>query len=156
MKFSCHVTTSEAMQNLGAELAKICNSNCIIFFSGDLGVGKTTLVRGFLRAFGVKTPVKSPSFTLLEPYFIDHKKIYHFDFYRLFDPEELEFIGARDYFNCNSICLVEWPERGHDMLPRPDLICRIIFTVDGRMVEFVSVSSKGVKILEQLKAMHVT
>ena len=93
----------------------------VIFLSGELGSGKTSLSRGILRALGVTGPIKSPTYTLVEPYVLGQLTIYHFDLYRLTDPEELLDIGLSDYLDANALLLIEWPERAEAVLPRPSL-----------------------------------
>ncbi len=118
MKFI--INSEEEMEALGARLAAQYPIGTI-YLQGELGAGKTTLVRGWLRARGHKGTVKSPTYTLIEPYELAGRQIYHFDLYRLNDPQELENIGARDYFRPDSLCLIEWPERGESYLSPPDL-----------------------------------
>lgn len=124
-----YLNSAEETERFGAELWKLLPEKCLIFLQGQLGAGKTTLVRGFLRAAGFSGAVKSPTYTLAEEYLVNHRKIVHFDLYRLTDPEELEWIGIRDYFNQNGICFVEWPEQGKGFLPEPDGV--IILTNEG-------------------------
>jgi tRNA threonylcarbamoyladenosine biosynthesis protein TsaE len=122
----------EATEAAGASLAQVCPPRCMIYLHGDLGAGKTTLTRGFLRGLGYAGAVKSPTFTLVEPYELAGRKIYHFDLYRLTSPEELEYLGIRDYLE--GICLVEWPQRA--VLPPPDWIIRLAYDAHGRWLEW--------------------
>ncbi len=128
------VATPDELEAFGAELARRVRPSDVIFLHGPLGAGKTTLVRGMLHAMGVESAVTSPTYTLIEPYKVSLKDaetgheagegtgevdIWHFDLYRVEDSEELELMGARDCFSPSSICLIEWPERGHGFLPPP-------------------------------------
>lgn len=124
-----YLASTEATEQFGAALWTLLPEKGVIFLQGDLGAGKTTLVRGFLRASGFMGAVKSPTFTLVEEYTLGERKIFHFDLYRLNDPEELEWMGIRDYFDQNSLCFIEWAERGTGFLPEPDMI--ISLTVEG-------------------------
>ena len=126
-----NIKSPKEMQDFGCSLSKTCqssaNNEIVIYLSGNLGAGKTMLVSGFLKGFGHKGKTKSPTFTIVEPYQFDNKNIYHFDLYRLVDPNELEYIGIRDYFSNNSIVLIEWPERAIEYLNQADLVCKISF-----------------------------
>lgn len=188
------IIDENAMTGLGAELAKVSPPGSIIYLDGDLGAGKTTLVRGFLRSQGYTGAVKSPTFTVVEPYTLDNNKFYnynelegdlkldgdnnsltlskddlklkynyndgleqtheqrvfHFDLYRLEDPEELEYIGIRDYLDGQAIALIEWPEKGAGVLPKADLIVKIIYQHQGRKVELLPQTKTGAVIVSKL------
>ena len=173
------IINEDAMAGLGAQLAVLVPAGTIIYLDGDLGAGKTTLVRGFLRALGHQGAVKSPTFTIVEPYYLDYNKlynyneleeelkldasldikeelkksglkVYHFDLYRLEDPEELEYLGIRDYLDGQAIALIEWPDKGVGVLPRADLIIKITHQNQGRGIELVSQSIIGAAIVSKL------
>ena len=110
-----------AGQQLAAQLAP----GMTVFLEGTLGAGKTTITRGILNTFGHSGAVKSPTYTLVEPYEQLTPSVYHFDLYRLGNPEELEYMGIRDYFSPDAICLVEWAERGEGVLPHPNMVLRL-------------------------------
>lgn len=145
------IPNEQAMLALGAKIAMACQNPTTIFLKGQLGAGKTTFTRGFLRGLGYEGHVKSPTYTLVESYQFDHRTLYHFDFYRLRDPVELEYIGIQDYFAANAICLIEWPDYGAGMLPSPDLLCDIELIEKGREVKLISSSEKGSTILHRFE-----
>jgi len=147
-----HVAGEEAMVRLGRIVASILKAGSALYLCGDLGAGKTTLARGLARGLGHEGAVKSPTYTLVEPYLDLTTPLYHFDLYRLGDPEELEYLGVRDYFDGTAIALVEWPERGGGFLPNPDLEISIAPEGDGRRVRFRSCSDRGRAALTRLGA----
>jgi len=120
---------------LGAELVDLLSGAPVVFLQGQLGAGKTTLVRGILRALGHSGSVKSPTYTLLEPYEVSGRTVYHFDLYRIGEVEELDFIGIDELMDADAIKLVEWPERGAGRLPEPDVVVRLSLEGEGRRVE---------------------
>lgn len=122
----------QATEALGAALAAGVAPGRVLHLRGDLGAGKTTLVRGLLRALGYAGRVKSPSYTLVEPYKLSSLHFYHFDFYRLKDRSEWLSSGFREYFNPHSVCVVEWPENAGDLLAIPDLEVELKFAAAGR------------------------
>jgi len=143
---------NEAEQEaLGGHLCNALQGGAVIHLHGDLGAGKTTLVRGFLRSLGHRSAVKSPTYTLIEPYEIGGRHIYHLDLYRLGDPEELDYLGIRDLLDGQAVLLVEWPERGAGELPPADIQVNIAYLDGGRRLEFSSHSRRGEEILSRLK-----
>ena len=122
-----------------------------VHLCGPLGAGKTTLVRGLLRGLGYRSSVKSPTYTLVEPYELEGRCLYHFDLYRLASPLELEEFGVRDYFHEGALCVVEWPERGAGALPGPDLICDLRVSGGGRVLRVREESARGRSLLAAWK-----
>ncbi len=136
---------------LATQVAKLSGQSAIIYLSGQLGAGKTTFSRGFLQGLGFVGNVKSPTYTIVEPYQLAQGVVNHFDFYRIQDPNELELMGVRDYFQENSICLIEWPECATGLLPAPDIICVLLLKEFGREVTIEAKSQAGETIVKQLK-----
>ena len=135
---------------LGARLAQAIGIGQTVYLHGDLGAGKTTLVRGLLHGLGHAGKVKSPTYTLVEPYVISGLSLYHFDLYRFNDPEEWDAAGFRDYFNPQSVCLVEWPERARELLPDPDLDIELSPQAGGRVVRLIANTDAGRQTLKAL------
>lgn len=150
------VPNADAMRQLGADIGKaLLDSNApaqCVALEGELGAGKTTLVSGVLAAAGIEGPVRSPTYTLIEPYEATGRFIYHLDLYRLTDPGEIEPLGIRDLLHGGSILLIEWPSRGQGRLPPIDLSIELSYVQsgEGRAVRAVAGSSAGIKVLEHL------
>jgi len=141
-----------ATEALGAALASGARAGRVIHLRGDLGAGKTTLVRGLLRALGHAGRVKSPTYTLVEPYELSSLHFYHFDFYRLKNKEEWEQAGFREYFNGEALCAVEWPERAHGLLAPPDLDIELRFEDEHRCARLDAHSAPGASWLSSLRS----
>ncbi|MDZ7753557.1 MAG: tRNA (adenosine(37)-N6)-threonylcarbamoyltransferase complex ATPase subunit type 1 TsaE [Gammaproteobacteria bacterium] len=138
---------AEAMEALGARIVDALGGRGLVFLAGELGTGKTTLVRGALRHMGHQGSVKSPTFTLVEPYEINSQMVFHFDLYRLGDAGELEFMGFRDYIAGDTLCFVEWPERGAGGLPPPDIEVRLEYRGSGRGAVVGAATARGAEVL---------
>ncbi|REL28533.1 tRNA (adenosine(37)-N6)-threonylcarbamoyltransferase complex ATPase subunit type 1 TsaE [Thalassotalea euphylliae] len=154
MKKQYFLADEAATVGLGTALAEVVKNHLqqgiTVFLNGDLGAGKTTLTRGFVRGMGHQGNVKSPTYTLVEPYELAPWQVYHFDLYRLADPEELEFMGIRDYFTDKSCSFIEWPEKGQGLLASPDLIIDLAYQNEQRIVQLTSESSLGEQLLNAL------
>ena len=144
---------SESEQEaIGATLARAVPPACVIYLEGDLGTGKTTLVRGFMRGLGHQGAVKSPTYTLIEPYELNDRRCFHFDLYRLADPGELEYLGVRDLLAGDAVLLVEWPDRGEGELPPADLVIRINYQGTGRELQFLAASEIGKELIQKVRS----
>ncbi len=135
---------------LGYQFGQSIKKGCIVYLEGELGSGKTTFVRGVLSGLGYNGKVKSPTYTIVESYDLGRCDIYHFDLYRLADPEELEYLGIRDYFTANSLILVEWPGKGQGFIPVPDVVVYLKYLTDGRNLTIIPKSEKGEQLLHKI------
>ncbi|MFQ3209964.1 MAG: tRNA threonylcarbamoyladenosine biosynthesis protein TsaE [Colwellia sp.] len=140
---------------IGSGLAEVLKNaavqhTLVVYLNGDLGAGKTTLTRGFVRGMGHVGNVKSPTYTLVEPYELANWRIFHFDLYRLADAEELEYMGIRDYFNSDCCCFIEWPEKGTGLLAKADLIINIAYQGEQRVIELQAESVHGEQVMTEL------
>lgn len=150
MTKACYLLNDEAATiACGQALAPLLLPGMVVYLYGGLGAGKTTLVRALLRALGYSGHVKSPTYTLVEPYEVAGQHFYHFDLYRLADPEELELIGGRDYFSSDAICLVEWPEHGLGALPPADLVIQLTAAAGGRHISLSAATTVAAALLMQ-------
>ena len=155
-EFTRSLATEADTQALGHALATSLAPGLVIYLIGELGAGKTTLARGLLRGLGYSGKVKSPTFTLVEVYELSRLYLYHFDFYRFADPQELREAGFREYFNPQSVCLVEWPERSNKAagLPAADLKVVLHVAGSGRNVSIFADSEAGASCLTKLRKQY--
>ncbi|KZN41420.1 tRNA (adenosine(37)-N6)-threonylcarbamoyltransferase complex ATPase subunit type 1 TsaE [Pseudoalteromonas luteoviolacea] len=137
---------------LGQQLALAICEGAVFYMHGDLGAGKTTMTRGLVQGLGHVGNVKSPTYTLVEPYELAAKSVYHFDLYRLGDPEELEFMGIRDYFSAQAVCIVEWPEKGQGYIPNPDIDVYLAYEGEARSASLEAHSERGKQILATISS----
>ncbi|TLU65835.1 tRNA (adenosine(37)-N6)-threonylcarbamoyltransferase complex ATPase subunit type 1 TsaE [Thalassotalea litorea] len=144
----------QATVDFGKRLAELVINipikSMVVFLNGDLGAGKTTLTRGFVQGMGHNGNVKSPTYTLVEPYELEPYRVFHFDLYRLADPEELEYMGIRDYFQPFCFSFIEWPEKGTGILPAEDLIIDLEYVEQQRRITLVAKSVNGEQIINKL------
>ncbi|MDH3634479.1 MAG: tRNA (adenosine(37)-N6)-threonylcarbamoyltransferase complex ATPase subunit type 1 TsaE [Gammaproteobacteria bacterium] len=138
------------MRVLGARLIAACEHGGVITLSGELGTGKTTLVRGALESRGVSSGVRSPTYTLVEYYPFDDFAVAHFDLYRLAEPEELEYLGYRDYLDPHTLCFIEWPERAEGYLTAIDLAIELEYDPAGRSLSMLPRSEWGRQLVSRL------
>jgi len=140
-----------ATLKLGADIAQLCPSQQFtIHLEGELGAGKTTLSRGLLHSLGHKGNVKSPTYTLVECYKLAPRTVFHFDLYRLADPEELDYLGLDDYLSHNALWLIEWAKQAGEFLPNPDILILLSYHNRGRQAKFSALSSAGQRLIGQL------
>lgn len=150
--FSVALSSDADTQNAGACLGRVLGGQgAIIYLCGDLGAGKTTLSRGLIRGLGYQGAVKSPTYTLVEPYEYFDFPLYHFDLYRLTNPEEVDFLGVDEYFTPPAVCLIEWPGRGKGFLPAPDLTFSLEIAGKGRRLVCEADSVTGHEIADRLR-----
>jgi tRNA threonylcarbamoyladenosine biosynthesis protein TsaE len=144
----------QKMQVFGKKIAQVIgqiNAPLLILLNGDLGAGKTTLSRGILNGLGHRGSVKSPTYTLVEPYDLEIGKVFHFDLYRLVDPEELYDIGFNDYLTESQLCMIEWPDKGGSLLPKADISLQINSNGTGRQVILTAQTSLGSQCVNELR-----
>jgi tRNA threonylcarbamoyladenosine biosynthesis protein TsaE len=149
-----HLEGEGAQEGLGRRLAQLLAGDWpggwVLYLHGDLGTGKTTLVRGILRGLGHEGAVRSPTYTLIEPYALGGRQVYHLDLYRLGDAEELEYLGLRDLLGADQLLLVEWPERAAGALPAADLDIRIVYAGVGRDLDLRGVGARAEALIHAL------
>ena len=146
-----HLPDERATLRLGAALAAALEPGLVIYLRGELGAGKTTLVRGVVRALGHEGVVRSPTYTLVEVYAVSRLNLHHFDFYRFHDPREWIDAGFRESFNGRTVSLIEWPEKAAGLLPPADMEIALALHGTGRNAELTSSSLRGQKCLARLE-----
>jgi len=156
MKVTRYLADESSTANLGAQVAMVLHPGLVFYLVGDLGTGKTTLVRSVLRGLGYPGKVKSPTYALVESYVVSSLNLYHFDLYRFADPEEWENSGFREYFNPAAVCFVEWPEKAEGFLPPADVVIHLAIHDGGRAVELNAVTEAGRQCLNRLQNIGTT
>lgn len=145
-----YLASEHVTHQFAERLAQHCLAGLRIYFDGEIGAGKTTMIRRLVQSLGVRGAIKSPTFTIVEPYASANYNIYHFDLYRICDPSELEYIGWREYFD-DGLCLVEWPSHAEGILPMPDLRLKLAIKGAGRECSCQAFSREGAYILNALE-----
>jgi tRNA threonylcarbamoyladenosine biosynthesis protein TsaE len=143
LKLTAQLPDEAATLRLGAALAEGAGNGLVLHLIGDLGAGKTTLVRGLLEALGHRGRVKSPTYTLVEPYDLSRLYLYHFDFYRFKDKSEWLNSGFQEHFGPEALCVVEWPEKAGEAIAPPDLQIRLVYAATGRAAQLEARSPQG-------------
>lgn len=151
VSIECRLNDEAGTLAVAKVLAGCLEGRGLVFLQGQLGAGKTTFCRGILRGMGHEGAVKSPTFTLVEPYKLGQMQIFHFDLYRLGDPNELEYIGVDDYLDGQNLCLVEWPERAEGFLPEADLVVRLEVDGDARRLTIGAHSDHGETVVRRMR-----
>ena len=151
LKFSLYLADEAATLALGSELAAVMVPGLMVYLSGHLGAGKTTLARALLKGLGYTGKVKSPTYTLVEVYAVSRLNLYHFDFYRFGNSQEWLDAGFRDYFTADAVCLVEWPEKAAGSLPKADLTISLSMHETGRSVTIAAGTQEGEQCLKRLE-----
>jgi len=146
----CELASEEETLALAKKFSQVLQAPLVVYLQGELGAGKTAFCRGVIQALGHSGAVKSPTYTLVEPYQLQGWRIHHFDLYRLADPEELEFMGIRDYFSEDTLNFIEWPDKGYGWLPSADIEIRIEYAGTGRKLTFSALTDAGKKIIKTL------
>jgi len=145
--FECFLENEAATQAFAKRLATVSQSPLLIYFYGEIGSGKTTFIRAFLRAFGVTGRIKSPTFTLVEVYPVEQQTFVHVDLYRLAVAEEFLYIGLDEYLTEDAICCIEWADRVEGLLPPADLYCYLNIYRQGRQLKLTAASDRGYKLI---------
>jgi len=151
MQLTRHLPAEADTLALGAAVAAGLTPGMVIYLRGELGAGKTTLARGLLQTLGVTERIKSPTYTLVEPYIVSSLYLYHFDFYRLQHPDEWVDAGFRDYFSSDAVCLVEWPDKAGAQLPAADMTIDLATAGDARKATLSADTEAGINCLRRLQ-----
>jgi tRNA threonylcarbamoyladenosine biosynthesis protein TsaE len=146
----CELANEEETLALAKKFSQVLQAPLVVYLEGELGAGKTAFCRGVIQAMGHSGAVKSPTYTLVEPYQLQGWRIHHFDLYRLADPEELEYMGIRDYFSEDTLNFIEWPDKGYGWLLGADIEIRIEYAGTGRKLTFSALTEAGQKIIKTL------